>query len=173
MEQPKFSGAICKGAFDFGNHCGACEKCKYYGWVKEKPPKIKFLTAPDIVPGQIYIQKHVYSGTIALIKILCDIEAGGWLRGHVRLTNFNSHGRFYSANALGEVLTGGSKGCLTAVQLTREKDDEPWKFVNLSRSTVLHEIPEGYLETEIRKLEDQILQLDRQKQDLFALLVQR
>lgn len=169
MEQPKFSGAICKGAFDFGNHCGACEKCKYYGWVKEKPPKIKILSAPDIVPGKTYMQRHT-QGLKALVKITCDDEAGGWLRGHVRLDCFNSHGRYYTANAYGTYLTGTSKGYAVPLQLTREKDDEPWQFVNLSRSIVLHEVPEGYIEDEIQQLERQIEKLERSKQELFALL---
>lgn len=31
---PKYTGAVCKGAYMLNSHCGNCDKCRFMGWTK-------------------------------------------------------------------------------------------------------------------------------------------
>lgn len=171
MEQPAYTGAICKGDFDLGSHCGACEKCQRYGWVKEKPVKPlkrKALTAPEIVEDKLYMLSHPRIDHGVLVKIICTPNAG-WLRGHVKIDNFHTVAMKFSAHAYGIIQDGGSKGATHAIQVTRNREDEPWTFQDLGGFRIFHEAPDGYLDSEIRKIDLELDVLIQRKANLLAL----
>ena len=110
----------------------------------------RIMRATEIVPGTVYLGKNGAHGYWEPILINTTKEPG-WLRGHCDIRGFTTRLRFVAYVTVKNVLNDVSWD----MKVSRLQFGDEWSFEDERKGTLMP-LPNGFIDTEIYKLEHAI-----------------